>query len=116
MGIFTIPHVGMTAWDPDSIASGITDAEEAVIYISQKLVKLGCKVLVFGDPPKDSKHSLPGANPRFVELNLHDALSKPGSESLPKIDIAISWRIPIIAELLHSCAKKGYYVENLREF
>ncbi len=54
IGIFTFANQGSHYWDPDSISSGITGSEEAIIYMGQKLAKLGHQVTVFGNPPKDS--------------------------------------------------------------
>ncbi len=86
-------------WDPDSIKEGITGSEEAVIYMSQKLAALGYKVLVVAMPPPGSLHSLPTANPRYI-----DASDDDGAES----DIAISWRIATNALTLKKRAKQVY--------
>lgn len=43
---------GFEPWDPDRIKDGIGGSEEAVIYLSQELNKLGWKVTVYGDPRK----------------------------------------------------------------
>lgn len=100
IAIFTAPVEGVKPWDPDTIASGITGSEEAVIYASQALAKLGYKVWVFGDPPTGSSHSDPQANPRFLSLQSHE---------IPKVDIAISWRMPKIGSFLKQHAKKVYF-------
>ncbi len=97
--IQTYKVYGATAWDPDSIKSGITGSEEAVIYISQKLAALGHKVLVVGHPPINSIHSLPDANPRFIDAAQDDKTC---------VDIAISWRDPTNAWTLKTRAKKVY--------
>lgn len=97
IGIFTYKVKGATAWDPDSITSGITGSEEAIIYMSQKLAKLGYKVFVLGDPPAGSKHSAQDANPRFVSTDFDQ-----------NFDIAISWRMPEAAHKLRSRAKQVY--------
>ncbi len=86
-------------WDPDSIKSGIVGSEEAIIYISQKLAGLGYKVLVLGNPPESSPHSLPEANPRFVSADFND-----GSV----YDIAIAWRLPWKAQELKARAHNVY--------
>jgi glycosyltransferase involved in cell wall biosynthesis len=99
IGIFTYKVHGMKQWDPDSITSGITGSEEAVIYMSQKLAKLGYKVYVFGNPPENSSHSLPEANPRYVDV-LFDV-----GEIL---DIGIAWRTPKNATTLKKKARKVY--------
>jgi glycosyltransferase involved in cell wall biosynthesis len=89
---------GVKPWDPDSIKKGITGSEEAVIYMSQKLANIGYRVVVLGNPPKDSPHKAKDANPRFV-----------GSlAELPPFDIAISWRNPSNGKALRKLAKKIY--------
>ena len=91
---------GSTPWDPESIKKGITGSEEAVIYISKELAKLGYQVIVYGDPPKGSLHSMPAANPRYVDCRF------PSQE---KLDIAISWRMPQAAADLKKRATKVYF-------
>lgn len=100
IGIFTYKVQGMGPWDPDSITTGINGSEEAVIYVSQKLANLGNKVLVFGDPPENSPHTLPEANPRFVDTDFNDH---------SMLDIAISWRMPDAAKRLKTRAHKIYF-------
>lgn len=104
IGIFTYIVPESDPWDPDSIIKGITGSEEAVIYISQQLALLGYQVIIFGNPPKDSCHSLPTANPRFVSLDY--PLNFPNS---PKFDIAISWRLPWNAQELKKRAHHVYF-------
>lgn len=101
IGIFTFQVPGVDSWDPDSIHSGITGSEEAVIYMSQELASLSCEVVVFGDPPLNSIHSIPSANPRFVSQDF--ALSEP-------LDVAVAWRSLQIARILkeRGIAKKVY--------
>jgi glycosyltransferase involved in cell wall biosynthesis len=101
VGIFTGKVPGMNPWDPEIIHSGISGSEEAVIYLSQQLVELGFKVLVFGDPPLKSPHSSEDANPRFVSVDQNIQLSD-------HLDIAIAWRMPGIGKWLRSVAKKIY--------
>ena len=94
IGIFTYSSF---TWDPDSIYSGIAGSEEAVIYMSQSLAKLGFRVFVVGNPPENSTHSSQQANPCFVKY----PFSSP-------VDIAIAWRMPLIAKDLRQIAKKVY--------
>ena len=84
IGIFTAKVTGIKSWDPESIHTGITGSEEAVIYIAKELSDLGYRVIVFGNPPKNSIHSKPQANPRYVDTCDCD---------YPELDIAISWRL-----------------------
>ena len=100
IGIMLYKVAGSEPWDPESIKKGITGSEEAVIYISKELAKLGYKVVVYGDPPKGSFHSMPAANPRYVSFNSPDE---------EKLDIAISWRMPNKAEEFKKRAAKVYF-------
>lgn len=93
-----VPRVN--PWDPDTIQSGITGSEEAVIYISQQLAELGYKVIVLGDPPENSRHSRLGANPRYLNINKFQINEK--------IDIAIAWRHVSMGIRLKQFAKKVY--------
>lgn len=86
-------------WDPDKIQTGITGSEEAVIYMSQELAKLGYRVVVFAVIPPDSPHFSPEANPRFVPLDYNDGTY---------FDIGISWRLAHVAKVMKTRAKKVY--------
>jgi glycosyltransferase involved in cell wall biosynthesis len=99
IGIMLYKVMGAEPWDPETVKKGITGSEEAVIYISKELVKLGYKVIVYGDPPKGSLHSMPAANPRYVPFNSPDE---------QKLDIAISWRMPHKAAEFKKRAAKVY--------
>jgi hypothetical protein len=41
---------GWERWSPKNISKGIGGSEEAIIYLSKELTKLGWKVTVFADP------------------------------------------------------------------
>ncbi len=99
IGIVTYKVLGLPSWDPDTVQTGITGSEESVIYISQKLAKLGWKVLVFADPPPGSIHSAIDANPRFVSLEFRQ---------FSRLDVAVSWRMPNISPQLRRIARKVY--------
>ncbi|MBS0625781.1 MAG: glycosyltransferase [Verrucomicrobia bacterium] len=99
IGIFTFLPKGVKPWDPDSIKTGITGSEEAVIYASEELVKHGYRVIIFGVPPENSPHSHPSANPRYVSMNIQESIY---------IDIAIAWRSPGAGPQLRRFAKKVY--------
>lgn len=43
---------GFEKWSPDSIKTGLGGSEEAVVYLSQELNKLGWKVTVYANPEK----------------------------------------------------------------
>ncbi len=99
IAIITYKVQNAKPWDPESIKSGVTGSEEAVIYVSEKLAKLGYNVLVVGDPPENSCHKKPEANPRYIHFNEDDKKA---------VDIAIAWRNPYIAGELKTRAKKVY--------
>ena len=98
--IATCKPSGVQPWDPSSIKEGIAGAEEAVIYLAQAFAKIGFRVVVVGDPPALSPYRLPNANPRFISSN---------EEGGELFDIAISWRMPAIAKMLQSRARKVYF-------
>lgn len=100
IGIFTGIAPQVKPWDPDTVKSGITGSEEAVIYISQQLAQLGYKVIVLGDPPDGSPHSLPEANPRFLNIEK--------TRFTGKLDIAIAWRMPTMGAQIRNIAHKVY--------
>lgn len=99
IGIFAYKTHLTKPWDPDSVKSGIAGSEEAIIYVSEKLVKLGYNVIVYAHPPVGSSYSTPYANPRYVDIDKDD-----GSY----VDIAISWRQPYLSEYLKRRAGKVY--------
>jgi tetratricopeptide (TPR) repeat protein len=45
---------GFEKWSPKNTSKGIGGSEEAVIYLSKELVKLGWKVTVYADPQDDA--------------------------------------------------------------
>jgi glycosyltransferase involved in cell wall biosynthesis len=99
IGIFTVKRSDVKPWDHKSIQSGIAGSEEAVIYISDHLVKLGYDVIIFGDPPVNSLHKSYTSNPRYVDVNFDD---------FPRLDIAISWRMYALAQDLKKVANKVF--------
>jgi len=45
---------GWETWSPKSIATGLGGSEEAIVYMSQELTKLGWKVTVYANPAEHS--------------------------------------------------------------
>lgn len=97
IAIFT--YKSPLVWDRESVKKGITGSEEAVIYISEELAKLGYQVTVFANPPEGSKDSKPEANPRFVPIGFVDK---------KLYDIGLVWRMPMMAKELKGRAKRLY--------
>lgn len=47
---------GFEKWSPDSIKTGLGGSEEAVVYLSQELTKLGWKVTVYANPERPGNY------------------------------------------------------------
>jgi glycosyltransferase involved in cell wall biosynthesis/tetratricopeptide (TPR) repeat protein len=63
---------GFEKWSPKNIKDGIGGSEEAVIYLSKELHKLGYKVTVFADP-RDDRGVYEGVTyVPFHEINIKD--------------------------------------------
>jgi len=72
---------GFEKWSPKSIAKGLGGSEEAVVYNSRELAKLGWKVVVYADP-QDDKGDYEGVEFRnHYEMNWRD-----------NFNILIAWR------------------------
>lgn len=99
---------GFERWSPKNVAQGIGGSEEAVIYISKELAKLGWKVTVFADPMDDAGE-YEGVNyvPHYT-INWNDSFN-----------ILISWRQIGVFDLPIK-AKKAYLwlhdIQNALEY
>lgn len=101
IGIYTHYFTGLPEWDNDSIKKGITGSEEAVIYLSESLVKLGYKVLIFGHPPHNSKYLNEDANPRYISFNHFNEVKK--------LKLIIGCRNPYNFWMLKNKAEKVFF-------
>lgn len=99
IGIYTNGFIFDKSWDPDSVKTGIYGSEEAVIYLSNELAKLGYRVLVFADPPDNSPYISKGSNPQYIHSMFY---------IFHKCDIAIAWRNPGIATTLKGRSQQLY--------
>lgn len=87
---------GFETWGPKNVAKGIGGSEEAVIYLSKELAKIGWKVTVFGDPGEQAgEHDGVIYTPHY-EINWND-----------NFNILISWRQIGLFDL-NVKAKKAY--------
>lgn len=72
---------GFEQWGPKNVAQGIGGSEEAVIYLSKELAKLGWEVTVYGDPGEQAGlHDGVDWVPHY-EINWND-----------NFNVLISWR------------------------
>jgi glycosyltransferase involved in cell wall biosynthesis len=95
-------YMGSLIWDADSKC--LNGSEEAVVYISRELIKYGYHVLIFGNPPSNSKHRLPCANPQYVYANKFDAYV---NEYKYFFDALVIWR-QYDKNMLSKYARKTY--------
>lgn len=72
---------GFEPWSPKSISKGIGGSEEAVIYLSKELAKLGWKVTVYADPQDDAGEYDGVSYVPSYEINWND-----------NFNILVSWR------------------------
>jgi len=72
---------GFEKWSPKNLAKGIGGSEEAVIYLSRELSRLGWKVTVYGDPQEDAGVYEGVTYEPHYKLNPHDSFN-----------ILIAWR------------------------
>jgi glycosyltransferase involved in cell wall biosynthesis len=108
-------------WDPLSVNSGIAGSEEAIIYTSEELVRLGYLVSVYANPSKYSLWSLPCSNPIYKPADSFFNEAKPDRP----FDIVIHWRNSnfdkvkakypgaLIIYWPHDCCTYSFSVENL---
>jgi tetratricopeptide (TPR) repeat protein len=88
---------GFEQWSPKSVSRGIGGSEEAVIYLSKELAKLGWKVTVFADP-REEEGVYDGVNfVPYFRVNWKD-----------EFNILISWRQIGLFDLPNLKAKKTY--------
>ncbi len=72
---------GFEKWSPKNVLKGIGGSEEAVIYMSKELVKLGWKVTVYGDPMEDAGLHDGVAYVPYYQINWND-----------NFNVLIAWR------------------------
>ncbi|HAR37131.1 MAG TPA: hypothetical protein DCS09_00280 [Porphyromonadaceae bacterium] len=66
---------GFEKWSPKNVNQGIGGSEEAIIYLSQELSRLGYKVTVYADP-QDETGEYQGVTYRpWYDLNIKDAFN-----------------------------------------
>ena len=88
---------GFEKWSPKNTAKGIGGSEEAVIYNSKELAKLGWEVTVYADP-QDEAGDYDGVHFRpYYEINWKD-----------EFNIFISWRHIDVFDVPTFKAKKAY--------
>lgn len=91
---------GTFVWDNTSL--GLNGSEEAVVYISQELVKQGYKVIIFGNPGEKNAARLPFANPQYARASEFITYGQ-----RKKFDVLVIWR-QYDNSHLSSYAKKTY--------
>lgn len=87
---------GFEKWSPNNVKQGIGGSEEAVIYLSKELVKLGYKVTVYADPQDDTGEYDGVMYLPWYELNVKD-----------EFNVLIVWRAVAFVDT-NFTAKKTY--------
>jgi glycosyltransferase involved in cell wall biosynthesis len=76
----------------DDTTKCLNGSEEAVVYISDELVKLGYRVIIFGNPNSDNIKRLPYSNPQYVNANEFNNYVTIYNKNNRLIDNLIIWR------------------------
>ncbi len=63
---------GFEKWSPKNVGWGIGGSEEAVIYLSKELTRIGYKVTVYGDPQDEAGDYEGVEYKQWYELNIKD--------------------------------------------
>lgn len=103
IAIIGYKSVSFPPWDPESIYTGLPGSEEAIVYASEALTKLGYKVDVYMDPPEDSIWKLPESNPRWFSVDVWSNI-----DYRIKYDLVVMWR-DILADIGRLRGKKVFY-------
>lgn len=90
---------GFEAWGPDTLKDGLGGSEEAVVYLSRELVKLGWTVTVFCE----RDNAIDDDNAKVIDevtAYNHYATYRPWSEFNPHddFDVFIAWRQPVFLQ------------------
>lgn len=74
-------------WDPETTEKGLPGSEECVVYGAEQLVKMGCRVTVYFNPPEESLWNSEFSNPRWRGED------KWGDEdNMERYDFVLLWR------------------------
>lgn len=86
---------GYEEWGPQTLDKGMGGSEEAVVYLSRELAKLGWSVTVFGEIP----HDLPDQKDGVTWLNWKEI------DKRDKFNVLIGWRAPQYLEVMDAKVK-----------
>lgn len=93
--IYCGPH--FEKWSPKNVATGIGGSEEAVIYLSREMARLGWKVTVYADPQDDMGIYDGVAYLPYFHINLKD-----------EFNIFVAWRQIQLMDAIDLKAKRFY--------
>ncbi|DAZ99932.1 TPA: hypothetical protein N0F65_008739 [Lagenidium giganteum] len=92
-------------WGPLSLAHGLGGSEEAVVFLSRELVRLGYHVEVFGNPPSESV----GIDDHGVHWYPHYAFDHQDQD----IDVFVAWRYHISLSLAGRASQKVFWMHDM---
>lgn len=93
---------GFEKWSPLSLTKGVGGSEEAVIYISKELAKLGWKVTVYGDPQDEAGEYDGVVYKHYFEFNVKD-----------HFNILIGWRAITLFDTKFNARKKYLWLHDV---
>lgn len=92
---------GFEQWSPKSIDKGVGGSEEAVIYLSNELTKLGWKVTVYANPMQEEGNHKGVLYRQWYDLNLKD-----------RFNVLVMWRTIGLADLNPSARFKLVWMHD----
>ncbi|ETI50642.1 hypothetical protein F443_05800 [Phytophthora nicotianae P1569] len=96
-------------WGPSSLNTGLGGSEEAVVFLSRELQKLGYWVEVYGDPSPQDISTLDQADEDIVRWYPHYTYDIDDKG----IDIFVAWRYHISMAMGRSARKKFLWMHDL---
>lgn len=91
---------GYEEWGPHTLDKGMGGSEEAVVYLSRELSKLGWRVTVYGEVPEliqDEKGYVPGNAIHYLPWQEFDVRDK--------FNVFVAWRAPGFTERVNAKVK-----------
>lgn len=87
---------GFEEWGPDTLDKGMGGSEEAVVYLSRELAKLGWEVTVFGDREDIYRECWAGEWTKGMSSNGTTINYKPWKmiDTRDRFNIFVAWRLP----------------------
>lgn len=96
-------------WGPTSLITGLGGSEEAVVFLTRELLKLGYWVEVYGDPSPQDLSTLEQADQERVRWYPHYAYDLDDT----RVDIFVAWRYHISMAMGTMARKRFLWMHDL---